>query len=90
MENSIEITYDEFIEQYKPIEDNEGCPKYFDTHDDWEEVKSKIDAKLVWTLLDGEGSKLWLVNGCWLVNRMEYIICKVPYKGERGNIELEY
>lgn len=92
MENTneqIEITSDEFIEKYKPIRENDNI-KYFDTHSDWEEVQAQIDAKKVWTMIDTGGSSLGLQSGCWMVNRMEYLICEVPYEGERGDIFIDW
>lgn len=84
-----EISLDEFIEKYKPIEEN-GVFKQFETYgEEWEKVK-KTNPKKVWTVLDGEGQSLILTNGIWQINRMYYLICEVECNAERGIINIDY
>lgn len=43
--------------------------------------------KYVWTICHGEKSNMYLTNGCWLCNRIGYIVTEIPFIEERGAIE---
>jgi hypothetical protein len=78
--NNKMITFDEFVETFKPINNpnNDWGGEYsaFETYgDDWEFVKSQ-PANLVWTELAGDGSVI--VNGFHYVNRLQYFVATVP------------
>lgn len=42
----------------------------------------------VWTLVDGEGSSLSIINGYCLVNRLGYFITEVPFSGPESFMEV--
>ena len=72
---------EEWMELYKPESDEEGNPKYYETFgEDLEYVKSQ-PKELVWTLTDcGDG--LYWVKDCNFVNRINYVVCLVPWTEE--------
>lgn len=74
----MKITYSEWIEKYKPIDNGRGGHG-FDTHDDWEKVNS-YPRNQVWTLIDDEGTAI--VAGLWRINRLEYYITAKPWEDE--------
>jgi len=90
----IEIEYETFFEKYKPVRNTivNGAPidgYMFETFgSELGELKnkankSKINGKNgyhVWTVVDGEGCKLYLLNGWHICNRLGYVYTKVAWK----------
>ena len=81
MSKEIEITWDEFVEKYKPIQNKmRECASYdglmFETFGD--EVKKVWEAPAlnVWTLFDSFD----ISSGRWRVNRMGYFITEIARK----------
>ncbi|MBD3248470.1 hypothetical protein GF336_00305 [Candidatus Woesearchaeota archaeon] len=85
-----EITFEKFEEKFKPIKNKvEGAPidgYMFETYG--EEIKrvKEQDKNKIWTVIDGEGSKLYLINGYHPMNRLGYIITE---KAWTEDIEIE-
>lgn len=87
-------TWEEFLEIFKPRRiprSSEEDPEYFfETYDeDYETVrkvafedKEHTDFHNVWTLIDDDG-KWYIVPGIRYVNRMNYLICDVPWTDEQ-------
>lgn len=77
--------FDIFSEKYKPI-DRDDSTILFETYgEDWDRVKeANSEGNYVWTVIDADG-KLYLTPGVRLVNRLNYVICEIPY--EKGCIE---
>jgi hypothetical protein len=72
------MTYDEFVDTYKPIENNiTGNGNAFETYGDELEFVRSHDEKFIWTEIDGDGG-CYIINGYHLVNRFQYYICEVP------------
>ena len=71
------LDHDGWVEKFKPHLDEDGVPKAYDTHDDWETIRN-TSPNLVWTRVDGELSDL-IVQGVAWVNRLEYYICETPW-----------
>lgn len=65
------ISYEEWIETYKPLNDHEGIPKIIET---WE--VAKYDKDKVWTLVDAEPYPV-IVSGWHYVNRLHYHVTEV-------------
>lgn len=96
------MEWESFVEKYKPIinpvEDNAPIDGFmFETYEpDIGALKAKADASAVngkngyhvWTVVDGEGRKLYLINGWHFINRLGYIYTKVAWK-EGDEIEVE-
>ena len=84
------MTFEEFIEQYKPITNPNGAfgEFMFETYEqDYAEVLKHVDEHKVWTIID-EG-ELYLVPGLWRVNRLGYMISEVPYEDDKLIINLD-
>lgn len=85
----IEITEDEFDRQY-PLLPNHlnpnatwslsdsggGC--LFETFGEELRFICEQDPRMIWTLIDGEDSDLYVVSGFHFVNRIGYLISKDP------------
>ncbi len=71
-----------FIERFKPDMDRGGnsIQLYDTTGSDLDYVKTIAGAKpyTVWTLVDGGDYCVITPGICW-ANRMNYVICEVPY-----------
>ena len=82
--------FDKFLEKYKPIEKSDSNYLWETYDEDWDYVKEQnAEGNFVWTLIDGEGSELWIIPGVHLVNRLNYIICEIPFE-EGCQEEYEY
>jgi len=87
MDNFIEMDFDEWCEQYKPIVnhidnnasfDNGDGGLMFETYgDEVEFVKSQSPDK-IWMYGDGDDGAGYLWNGWGFVNRIGYFITEVP------------
>lgn len=88
MDNFIELTFDEWLEQYKPItnhidpnasfQDDEGNGIMFETYgDEVEFVKSQSPDK-IWMYGDGDDGGSYIWSGWGFVNRLGYFITEVP------------
>jgi hypothetical protein len=77
METIIDLTYEEWIEQYKPHLDFEGSPIAYETYGDDYDYIADIDNEYVWTWTDG-GDYSVITNGFSYVNRLNYYVCTVP------------
>ena len=81
------------FENYKPVQNHINktssiCGWMYETFgEEYEFVRQMVTAKPrhVWTVIDGEGSKLYAVAGWHYVNRLGYIITELPW--ERDDIE---
>ncbi len=71
-----------FIQKFCPVEQSQDNFLFETYGPDWDKVKT-TDPQLIWTLLDCNG-KLYISPGRAFVNRMNYFICKNPWKeGQR-------
>ena len=78
MNTIIDLTYEEWVEQYKPICDFDGNPIAYETYGEDIDIIRKFDPEFIWTWTDG-GDYSVITNGISYVNRMNYYICTVPY-----------
>ena len=79
------MTFDEWVEKYKPVLDGEGCPRAFETTGpDYDEV-IPYPANQVWTRVDCDGS-MPITSGWHFVNRDAYFLTEVPFE---DGIEIE-
>lgn len=77
METIVDLTYEEWIEQYKPHLDSDGNPLAYETYGDDYDYIADIDNEYVWTWTDG-GDYSVITNGFSYVNRLNYYVCNVP------------
>jgi hypothetical protein len=87
------MTYEEWIDKFKPIKNyiEEYAPYggyMFETYGAEREAVRETDPKLVWTIIEGE-TKLWLMPGKHLVNRLGYMITQVEWEDEDEAILIE-
>ena len=66
-------SWNTFVWRFKPIL-NTDDGGFVDIH----RLPKAIDPHLVWTLVDEDGH-WYLIPGRWLVNRLAYVICQVPW-----------
>jgi len=80
-------------EKYKPISNHidKGNDKFETYGEELEFVRTinSTEPNRVWTLIEGDSGKLWIVNGYHFVNRLNYFITKNPYEKEEY-VEIPY
>ena len=85
------MTYDEFLEKYKPVNnhlrlDSPFDNKMFETHDsELSFVKSNIKNGNVWTILENN-DEMWVIPGMFYVNRIGYFITEEPYENTESTL----
>lgn len=75
-----EMSWQEWEMEFRPIRDQHGL-RWFETFgEDLEEVKTALELNplTVWTVVDGEGVYLDIINGAHWVNRLNYLITETP------------
>lgn len=81
------LSFDEWIEQYKPIQNpknnygEEFTFSSFETYGEELDFVRSHDDKFIWTEVDGDGGT-YIISGYSLVNRINYYICEVPHTGK--------
>jgi len=83
----MDMTYEEWVDTYKPISDEHGHPKMFETYGTDLEIVSVVDNSFLWTFVDG-GDYSGYSAGFHFVNRLGYYICQVAWKDEDLYIDL--
>ena len=81
------MTYDDFIEKYKPItnyiDDNASFNGWmFETYGDELEAVKISHPNKVWTIVEGDDGEFYVSNGYHYVNRQGYFITEVPYEDD--------
>ena len=93
----IQLTSDEWIEQYDPIFDEDGTLVDYDPRIDEgfglpslkrQDLETAIAENRAWTMLDTDGH-LYIVSGTHTVNMLSYHITEKPYN-EDEDIEVDY
>jgi hypothetical protein len=88
MPNLIQLTEDEWFEQFKPIPNhldenasfNDGEHGYmFETYGDEVEFVKSQDSNRIWTYSDGDNGGTYISDGYHVVNRIGYFVTAVPY-----------
>jgi hypothetical protein len=88
MDNFIEMSFDEWVKEYKPIynhidknasfQDESDNGLMFETYgDEVEFVKSQSPDK-IWMYGDGDDGGSYIWNGWHIVNRIGYFVTEVP------------
>lgn len=78
------LTYDEWVEQYKPFTNhltNEGFA--YETYGDELDYITQQDDNFIWTEMDGDEG-VSIVEGYHLVNRIQYYITQVPHEAGKS------
>ena len=88
MPNLIQLTEDEWFEQFKPIPNhldenasfNDGEHGYmFETYGDEVEFVKAQEHNRIWTYSDGDNGGTYISDGYHVVNRIGYFVTTVPY-----------
>lgn len=84
----IQLEYGAWLDQFKPISKPGTDHIAFDTHSDWEFLKTQAPNK-IWTLVDcPDSGDAVIVNGCRFVNRLEYYVTEVSHNpDDEYNVE---
>ena len=85
-----EMSYDDWIEKYKPIDNTIGKyvtkgDKQFETYGAEKEFVLDQDAEYVWTWVTGDNADL-LLPGFHYVNRMAFFVCEEPWTEEEQQV----
>jgi hypothetical protein len=84
----IEMSFDEWLEKYKPItnhidpnasfQNESGSGIMFETYGDEVEFVKAQDENRIWTYGDGDDGGGYIWNGWHYINRLGYFITEVP------------
>ena len=83
----MDITYEQWVDTYKPISDEHGQPRMFETYGQDLDIIRVVDNSFLWTFVDG-GDYSGLSAGFSFVNRLGYYICQVAWEDENLYIDL--
>jgi hypothetical protein len=72
MPELLRLTWEEWVEEYKPYTDEEGNPRMFDPFSDKDAIAAHPD-NLIWTYLEGDTGTL-ITEGYHYVNRLGYYL----------------
>lgn len=74
-----------FENKYQPIQNHlveEPNVYLYETFGkDWDFIKNQ-NYQYVWTVVTGDNGKLYITNGHRLVNRIGYLVTKIPWEGQ--------
>lgn len=89
MDNFIELTFDEWLETYKPIanhldsnasfQDESGQGIMFETYGDEVDFVKSMNPNKIWMYGSGDGGGTYIWSGWGFVNRLGYFITEVPF-----------
>jgi hypothetical protein len=81
------MNFEDFVEKYEPLCDENEDLKTFETYGEELDYIRSLSSDLVWTVTEGDSGNLYLCTGYHLVNRLFYLVCKVPHEFEDFVIE---
>jgi hypothetical protein len=89
MDNFIELTFDEWLETYKPIanhldsnasfQDESGQGIMFETYGDEVDFVKSMNPNKIWMYGSGDDGGTYIWSGWGFVNRLGYFITEVPF-----------
>ncbi len=89
MSTIIELDEDQFASQYNPMANHlnpnasfdwgDGFGTLFETYGKELEFVLQQDRLNVWTIVDGDDGDLYVISGLHFVNRIGYLISRVPF-----------
>ncbi len=87
------ITFEEFVEQYKPIkntmvQDRPWDELMFETFDEELDFVMNQQNKQIWTLITGENEEEYIIPGYHIVDRMGYFITELPFETTEVTVNL--
>jgi hypothetical protein len=73
-----------FKRRFRPV-DGPDCSTYWAR----EHLPRDVDPRLVWTIVDCDG-KLYVSPGFHYVNRIDYVLCRVPWTDDEQQPDYRY
>ena len=93
MNDLIELTEEEWFDQFQPIpnhiDDNasfqteDGIGYMFETYDDELRFVQSQEPNRIWTYCDGDDNGTYIFQGMRIVNRIGYFVTAVPFDGSK-------
>ena len=93
MNDLIELTQEDWFDQFQPIpnhlDDNasfqteEGVGYMFETYDDELRFVQSQEPNRIWTYCDGDDNGTYIFQGMRIVNRIGYFVTSVPFDGSK-------
>ena len=93
MNDLIELTEEEWFDQFQPIpnhiDDNasfqteDGVGYMFETYDDELRFVQSQEPNRIWTYCDGDNGGTYIFQGMRIVNRIGYFVTTVPFDGSK-------
>jgi hypothetical protein len=77
------MTFNEWVEKYKPVRTKDGEIYAFETYGSHMKFVSQQEAEKVWTLLDGD----IIICGKRFINRCNYFVTEIPWEEDWTVIE---
>jgi len=90
-----EITEEQWEDTYKPVKNHldknaSWDGEMFETYGEEEDFVFSQDYHYVWTYVEGDEGKGYLVNGKARVNRIGFFVCEKPWiEGEQIEIKID-
>ena len=89
-ENEVSRLYDEWQDKYKPVRHPDNSDTImFETYGDEVAFVGAVKSTHIWTILDCDG-QLWLCPGVHRVNRLNYVVCMIPYDENKLPEDVRY
>lgn len=87
----MKMKFDDWDKKYKSIvhPDDPHCYLYETYGEDLDRLKQYKQGN-IWTVVDGPGSKLFIIPGVHWVNRLGYMVTEHPWTDEDKNLEVAY
>ena len=89
MDNFIELTFDEWLDTYKPItnhldsnasfQNEDGSGIMFETYGDELDFVKSMNPNKIWMYGSGDDGGTYIWSGWGFVNRLGYFITEVPF-----------
>jgi len=94
----MEISYEEFVQKYEPVHNHFDLNASFDGYmfetygnelDYVQHIVNDINPSRVWTVINGDDGLTWIVPEYHYVNRMGYIITRVPFESVHIDVNMD-
>jgi len=89
------ITYSKWVETFKPVKNHltpntklEGL--VFETRGNNLGFVRAANPDCVWTLVEGDSNRWYVVDGYHLINRIGYLITEIPHENHVGGYSIFY
>lgn len=89
------ITYDKWVTKFKPIKNHLEKNANFDglmfeTYGNELEFIKETRPDCVWTVVEGDTGKWYIIDGYHHVNRAGYLVTQVPFEGNASGYSIFY